>query len=242
MAQRRDIAARTCRLLVLVGVLTVQFVAGCAPGVPAPAAPAPVAPPTAVLPTIAPAQVANTALPATNTSVPPTNTPVPPAPTPLPPAATTPPATTARVPPANTALPAGPTAASDAAATGGEATTEAAGAAPAAAPAATSAAVGPAAQTALCQGCHPRDQVLAQTANYEAGDGTLVQPHTTIDTSVTNERENPHLSGTGIVDCVNCHQPHPLPPTGAQVTKADLNYCYGTCHHTGNFTTCSSCH
>jgi hypothetical protein len=97
----------------------------------------------------------------------------------------------------------------------------------------------PTVATETCLSCHPHKELFRATARYRTGGGEKVNPHVTIDL----DSPKPHTSGKGIADCTNCHEPHPIPPEAQrQGVKADLEYCFGACHHQRNFRRCSECH
>ena len=89
-----------------------------------------------------------------------------------------------------------------------------------------------------CLNCHgPFETLTAKTPDYVAPSGETIVPH----------RFVPHSSGEAkaIPECNNCHEGHPLPPEGAAIKalpKADVQWCYTTCHHENNFTPCKACH
>jgi len=85
---------------------------------------------------------------------------------------------------------------------------------------------------AYCLKCHgPFEKLVARTENYETEFGEKVNPHKYV----------PHDS-TSIVECSECHEPHPIPYTAASAPPAPtVDYCY-SCHHTQTFATCSECH
>jgi hypothetical protein len=89
-----------------------------------------------------------------------------------------------------------------------------------------------------CLNCHgPFDKLAAATPSYKAPSGEKITPH----------RYVPHDSkeAKGIPECGNCHQPHPAEPTAvdlAALIKADVQWCYTTCHHKNNFEPCKGCH
>jgi predicted CXXCH cytochrome family protein len=93
--------------------------------------------------------------------------------------------------------------------------------------------------TEMCLSCHgPFEKVFKASAGYKFYDGSIVNPHNTVELKASN----PHASGTGIVECTKCHTPHPQPLASVKdVASADLNYCFG-CHHQGVFTPCIKCH
>jgi hypothetical protein len=97
----------------------------------------------------------------------------------------------------------------------------------------------PTVTTDTCLTCHPHKKLLQATARYRTAGGVRVNPHVSIDP----DSPKPHASGKGIADCTNCHEPHPIPPEGPkQKVKANLDYCFGACHHQRNFRRCSECH
>lgn len=89
-----------------------------------------------------------------------------------------------------------------------------------------------------CLACHGPFSALAErTRGFEAPSGEKTTPH----------RNVPHQSSEpGIVpECENCHQKHPVPHPAADQSareKPKIEYCYGTCHHTKEFTPCKACH
>ena len=106
------------------------------------------------------------------------------------------------------------------------------------APATRGASVGP-----VCLECHDYSQVAKATANYITPDKVKVNPHVTLDrTDREKGMASPHMSGNGVPNCENCHERHSQPPKPSEIRKADVDYCFGTCHHVGNFTPCSQCH
>jgi hypothetical protein len=90
-----------------------------------------------------------------------------------------------------------------------------------------------------CLNCHgPFDKIIESTGNYVAPSGEKLSPH----------RYVPHDSkkDDDIPECANCHTAHPLDPLPAQgsvdLSKANVQWCYATCHHAKNFTSCKQCH
>lgn len=100
---------------------------------------------------------------------------------------------------------------------------------PATQPTTTTAAVG----KDVCLGCHgPFDKLVSATANYVWPNGDKQSPH----------RYVPHDS-TEVLECSNCHKPHPLPPSASDIAamaNPNPKWCY-SCHHTGTLT-CGTCH
>jgi hypothetical protein len=92
---------------------------------------------------------------------------------------------------------------------------------------------------AECLGCHgPFDKLIESTGDYVAPSGEKTSPH----------RYVPHDSKSedDIPECTSCHTPHSLdnlPEKGSlDKSKVDVKYCYDTCHHEKNFTSCKQCH
>lgn len=94
------------------------------------------------------------------------------------------------------------------------------------------------ATTEDCMACHgPLEVWLGVAQDFISSAGVPVNPHITFDTS---NPANPHASGEGVMDCVGCHQPHPIPLV-SPMPDADVELCV-SCHHTGTFRACSECH
>ena len=85
---------------------------------------------------------------------------------------------------------------------------------------------------AYCLKCHgPFEKLAARTDNYTTEFGEKVNPHKYV----------PH-DATSIVECSECHEPHPIPYNAATAPATPtVDYCY-SCHHTQTFVTCSECH
>lgn len=83
-----------------------------------------------------------------------------------------------------------------------------------------------------CLKCHgPFEKLAEKTKDYETEFGEKVNPH----------RYVPHNS-TSIVECTECHEPHPIPfKANDNMPKPTVDYCY-SCHHMQTFETCSDCH
>lgn len=100
----------------------------------------------------------------------------------------------------------------------------------------TTTSAAPAASKDVCLGCHgPFEKRVGSPANYVAPSGETTSPH----------RYVPHDSKAAIAipECTNCHEPHPVPPTSPMVVpKADVQWCYGACHHTNTLEPCKKCH
>jgi 3-oxosteroid 1-dehydrogenase len=94
----------------------------------------------------------------------------------------------------------------------------------------------PAASKESCLECHgPFDKLSSAQANYVADDGKKINPH----------RFVPHdaAGAKSVPECSSCHTPHPLPHTPqGNPSKADIAFCFDSCHHTKNFTSCKECH
>ncbi len=85
---------------------------------------------------------------------------------------------------------------------------------------------------AYCLKCHgPFEKLAERTKDYATEFDEKVNPHTYV----------PHNS-TEIVDCTQCHDPHPIPYKATDnIQKPSVDYCY-SCHHTQTFVSCSECH
>jgi hypothetical protein len=90
-----------------------------------------------------------------------------------------------------------------------------------------------------CLNCHgPFDKIIESTGDYVAPSGEKLSPH----------RYVPHDSkkDEDIPECTNCHTAHPLDPLPAQgsidLSKVNVQWCYTSCHHEKNFTSCKQCH
>jgi len=92
---------------------------------------------------------------------------------------------------------------------------------------------------AECLSCHgPFEKMTAATDKYTAPSGEKISPH----------RFVPHDSkkDDDVPECTNCHAAHaldPLPTHGSvDLSKVDVKWCYESCHHEKNFTSCKECH
>lgn len=87
-----------------------------------------------------------------------------------------------------------------------------------------------------CLACHGSfDKIAAATAGYETPSGEKTTPH----------RYIPHADkkDVNIPECTECHTPHPVPlEDKSKVVKANIDYCFGSCHHARNLQPCSNCH
>ena len=91
---------------------------------------------------------------------------------------------------------------------------------------------------AKCLSCHgPFEKMTGVTDKYTAPSGEKISPH----------RFVPHDSKKveDVPECTNCHTAHPInPPAHGSVdlSKVNVKWCYETCHHEKNFTSCKQCH
>jgi hypothetical protein len=86
-----------------------------------------------------------------------------------------------------------------------------------------------------CLGCHgPYEKLREATADYKTDNGETVTPHQYV----------PHAEKTEIPECVECHEPHPIPlEDKSKVAKPqNLDWCYSSCHHAHNLQPCKTCH
>jgi hypothetical protein len=89
-----------------------------------------------------------------------------------------------------------------------------------------------------CLECHgPFEKLATAPPSYVAPSGEKIRPHYYV----------PHTSkeAKAIPECTNCHQPHPTPPSAADIKampKPGVDWCYTTCHHENDFTPCTKCH
>lgn len=90
-----------------------------------------------------------------------------------------------------------------------------------------------------CLNCHgPFEKLVASTDKWVAPSGEKTSPH----------RFVPHDSkkDEDIPECTQCHVAHAAdaPPAHGTVdlSKVKVDYCYETCHHEKNFTSCKQCH
>jgi predicted CXXCH cytochrome family protein len=89
-----------------------------------------------------------------------------------------------------------------------------------------------------CLSCHgPFEALRDKTSGYVSPGGMAVNPHITFDRTTPND---PHASGEGVIECTECHRPHPLPVT-EPVPAATIDLCL-SCHHTATIRACSDCH
>ena len=94
--------------------------------------------------------------------------------------------------------------------------------------------------SAQCLACHgPFEKIVAGSVSHLTDRGDKINPHTTVDETQLKV----HKSAKGMIECANCHKPHPPTATSAKdVPEPNMDMCYIQCHHRGNFTPCASCH
>lgn len=90
-----------------------------------------------------------------------------------------------------------------------------------------------------CLGCHgPFDKMTKETGKYTAPSGEKISPHRFVPHDSTKDEDIP--------ECTNCHVAHPFDPPPAHgsvdLSKVDVKWCYDSCHHEKNFTSCKQCH
>jgi predicted CXXCH cytochrome family protein len=85
---------------------------------------------------------------------------------------------------------------------------------------------------AYCLKCHgPFEKLVERTKDYVTEWDEKANPH----------RYVPHNSTT-IVECSECHDPHPIPfQKTADMRKPNVDYCY-SCHHAQTLVNCNQCH
>jgi len=86
-----------------------------------------------------------------------------------------------------------------------------------------------------CLACHgDYDKLAEKTSEYKASSGETVTPHQYI----------PHAEKIQIPDCTECHEAHPIPleDKSKAVKPTNTDWCYGSCHHSGNLQPCKGCH
>lgn len=86
-----------------------------------------------------------------------------------------------------------------------------------------------------CLACHGSfDELAEKTAGYKTPSEEITTPH----------RYVPHEEKKDIPECIECHQPHPIPlEDKAQVVKPNnITFCYSSCHHASNLQPCKNCH
>jgi len=97
-------------------------------------------------------------------------------------------------------------------------------------------------QAEECLMCHGGsfEALAAKTKDWKDEFGDQIQPHVYIDGKAAKAHEGRKV----LPDCVGCHGKHPVPkPADYKMKEPTLSTCYG-CHHTENFTRCSTsgCH
>ncbi len=90
-----------------------------------------------------------------------------------------------------------------------------------------------------CLSCHgPFDKLTEVTGNYVAPSGEKISPHRFVPHDSKNDNDIP--------ECANCHKAHPLDPLpthgSIDLSKVEVKWCYETCHHEKNLTSCKQCH
>ena len=90
-----------------------------------------------------------------------------------------------------------------------------------------------------CLSCHgPFEKMTAVADKYTAPSGEKISPHRFVPHDSKKDEDVP--------ECTNCHTAHPLDPLPAHGTvdlsKVNVKWCYETCHHEKNFTSCKQCH
>ena len=90
-----------------------------------------------------------------------------------------------------------------------------------------------------CLGCHgPFDKLVEASDKYVAPSGEKISPHRFVPHDSKKEEDVP--------ECTKCHVAHPLDPLPAQgsvdLSKVNVQWCYDSCHHEKNFTSCKDCH
>jgi len=105
--------------------------------------------------------------------------------------------------------------------------------------AAVASAAGTKPTNADCLGCHgPFDKLAETTAKYVAPSGEKGSPHRYVPHDSKKEED--------IADCVHCHTAHPLDPLPTKgsidLSKVNVQWCYESCHHEKNLTSCKQCH
>lgn len=85
---------------------------------------------------------------------------------------------------------------------------------------------------AYCLKCHgPFDKLAERTKDYVTEWDEQANPHV----------YEPHDSRT-IIECAECHDPHPLPfKPSADARVPDVKFCY-SCHHAETLVNCNQCH
>ena len=95
------------------------------------------------------------------------------------------------------------------------------------------------ASKAKCLGCHgPFEKMTGVTDKYIAPSGEKISPHRFVPHDSKKDEDVP--------ECTNCHTAHPLNPLpvhgSVDLSKVNVKWCYETCHHEKNFTSCKECH
>ncbi len=92
---------------------------------------------------------------------------------------------------------------------------------------------------AKCLGCHgPFEKMTGVTDKYTAPSGEKISSHRFVPHDSKKDEDVP--------ECTNCHTAHPLNPPpehgSIDLSRVNVNWCYETCHHEKNFTSCKQCH
>jgi hypothetical protein len=90
-----------------------------------------------------------------------------------------------------------------------------------------------------CLNCHgPFDKLIEASGQYVAPSGEKISPHRYVPHDSTKDEDIP--------ECTRCHTAHSLDPLPAQgsidLSKVNVQWCYDSCHHEKNFTSCKQCH
>jgi predicted CXXCH cytochrome family protein len=87
----------------------------------------------------------------------------------------------------------------------------------------------------VCLGCHgPFDKLTTAPKTYTTESGAKINPHQYVPHDRTDEKS--------VVDCMNCHKPHPVPLVSKEgLPKPNMDWCY-SCHHTNEISSCKACH
>ena len=101
------------------------------------------------------------------------------------------------------------------------------------------AATGKGAAGQQCLDCHgPFEDIIKASTNYVTPGGEKTSPHRYVPHDSKLEKDIP--------ECTQCHAAHSLvhlPAKGSiDLSKVTVQWCYATCHHEKNFTSCKDCH
>jgi len=83
-----------------------------------------------------------------------------------------------------------------------------------------------------CLKCHgPFEKLAERTKDYVTEWDEKANPHRYVKHNTKN-----------IVECSECHDPHPIPfQKTAEIRKPNVDFCY-SCHHAKTLVTCTECH